>query len=642
MWLIKRIILNYLGKQPGMSATYDDNRIIGELLVSRGYVTIEQVQSALLIQSDKPHLRIGEIMLAMGLITIEQLDTILSDHLSHQFIGSLLLSQGFISQDQLANATNVQENSNRKFGEILLELGYITEYQLNRLLNTQKLLRRPRTEVGRLSGRYKKTKIVATLGPSCSSDEMVASMIDAGVNVFRLNFSHGSYKDHQENIDRVRRVSNRMHVTVGILQDIQGPKIRIGEVVGGKIQLSTGTPLKLVPGDGPCTAELCHVGYARLVQDIKQGATVLIDDGRIEAVVEEVLDDGLMARVRVGGTLSSRKGVNFPGSYIHISVLTPKDRKDLLFGIESGVDIVAASFIQTAQDVIDVKEFLKTHGSTTPVIAKIETREAVRTLQEILGVADGVMVARGDLGVEFPSEDVPLIQKQIIGQAIIASRPVITATQMLDSMVNSPRPTRAEASDVANAIIDGTDAVMLSNETAVGQYALEAVETMCRIIHKAEAIDGRKNYQETESQRDIIEAITSAATQLASDIGAAAIIVPSYSGASARMVSRLRPRTLVVASSSDQRVCRQMILLWGVYPLHLEGGDAERMHPSTIVKALSEGLVSPGNLVVIMESVKGLAGRSRGIRVETVVASEVASEAEENLESTQPATMIGV
>ncbi len=604
-----------------MSATYDDNRIIGELLVSRGYVTVEQVQSALLVQSDKPHLRIGEIMLSMGLITIEQLDTILSEHLSHQFIGSLLLSQGFISQEQLANATSFQENSHRKFGEILLELGYVTDYQLNRLLNTQRMLRRPKAELARFSGRYKRTKIVATLGPSCSSDEMVAAMINAGVNVFRLNFSHGAYKDHQENIDRVRRVSNRLGTTVGVLQDIQGPKIRIGEVVGGKVQLSTGAPLKLVPGDGPCTAELCHVAYAQLLEDIKEGASVLIDDGRIEAVVEEVAEDGLLTRVKVGGTLSSRKGVNFPGSYIHISVLTPKDRKDLVFGIEAGVDMVAASFIQTAQDVLDVREFLRSHGSNAPVIAKIETREAVRTLQEILGVSDGVMVARGDLGVEFPSEDVPLIQKQIIGQAIIAARPVITATQMLDSMVNSPRPSRAEASDVANAIIDGTDAVMLSNETAVGKYALEAVETMCRIIHKAEKLESRYRFEETETQRDIIEAITSAATHLASDVGAAAIIVPSYSGSSARLVSRLRPRTLIVASSSDERVCRQMILLWGVYPLHLEGHDSERMHPSTIDKALTEGLLAPGNLVVIMESVKGLAGRSRGIRVETVVAT---------------------
>lgn len=607
-----------------MSATYDDNRIIGELLVSRGFVTVEQVQSALLIQGDKPHLRIGEIMLSLGLITIEQLDTILSEHLSHQFIGSLLLSQGFISQEQLANATSVQESSHRRFGEILLELGYITDYQLNRLLNTQKMLRRPKSDIGTFSGRHKKTKIVATLGPSCSSDEMVAAMINAGVNIFRINFSHGAYKDHQDNIDRVRRVANRLHTTVGVLQDIQGPKIRIGEVTAGKVQLCSGAPLKLVPGDGPCNAELCHVGYARLLEDIKPGASVLIDDGRIEAVVEEVADDGLLTRVRVGGTLSSRKGVNFPGSYIHISVLTPKDRKDLVFGVEAGVDMVAASFIQTAQDVIDVKAFLHSQGSTTPVIAKIETREAVRTLQEILGIADGVMVARGDLGVEFPSEDVPLIQKQIIGQAIIAAKPVITATQMLDSMVNSPRPTRAEASDVANAIIDGSDAVMLSNETAVGKYALESVETMCRIIHKAEAIDTRNRFEETESQRDIIEAITSAANRLASDVNAAAIIVPSYSGASARLVSRLRPRrTLIIASSSDQRVCRQMMLLWGVYPLHLEGGDAERMHPSTIAKALSEGLVNPGNLVVIMESVKGVAGRSRGIRVETVMANEL-------------------
>jgi pyruvate kinase len=605
-----------------MSATYDDNRIIGELLVKKSFVTLEQVQSALLIQSDKPHLRIGEILLSMGLITIEQLDTILSEHLSHQFIGALLLSQGFISQEQLANATAVQESSNRRFGEILLELGYVTDYQLNRLLNTQRMLRKPRNEFCQLFGRYKKTKIVATLGPACSSDETVCAMINAGVNIFRINFSHGAYKDHQENIERVRRVAAKMRTTVGILQDIQGPKIRIGEVTGGKVQLQAGELIKFLPGDGPCNEQQCYVLYDRLLQDIQPGASVLIDDGRIEAIVEEVTGEALLARIKNGGPLSSKKGVNFPGSYIHISVLTPKDRKDLVFGIEAGVDIVAASFIQTARDVADVKEFLQSNGSKTPVIAKIETREAVRTLQEILGVADGVMVARGDLGVEFPSEDVPLIQKQIIGQAIIAARPVITATQMLDSMVNSPRPTRAEASDVANAIIDGTDAVMLSNETAVGKYALEAVETMCRIIHKAEAMEGRHKYVEAETQRDIIEAITSAATHLASDVGAAAIIVPSMSGSAARLISRFRPRTLIIASSSDERICRQMMLLWGVYPLHLQGGDSERMHPQTMVSAQAEGLLVPGNLVVIMEAVKGLAGRSRGIRLETVVSME--------------------
>lgn len=602
-----------------MSATYDDNRIIGELLVAKGYATTDQVTSALLVQGDKPHLRIGEILLSMGVITIEQLDSILSEHLSHQFIGSLLLSQGFISQEQLANATATQESSNRRFGEILLELGYVTDYQLNRLLNTQRLLRRPKTEFGRFGGRFKKTKIVATLGPSCGTDDMVSKMILAGVNIFRINFSHGAFKDHQESIERVRRVAAKLNVTVGILQDIQGPKIRIGEVVGGKVQLVAGEILRLLPGDGPCDDKLCYVGYARLLEDIKPGAIILIDDGRIEAQVESVSDEGLITRVRVGGTLSSRKGVNFPGSYIHISVLTPKDRKDLLFGIQHDVDMVAASFIQTASDVVEVKEFLKENGGSAPVIAKIETREAVRTLQEILGVADGVMVARGDLGVEFQSEDVPLIQKQIIGQAIIAARPVITATQMLDSMVNAPRPTRAEASDVANAIIDGTDAVMLSNETAVGKYALETVETMCRIIQKAEAMDSRTKSDENESSRDIVEAITSAATNLAADIGAAAIIVPSYSGSSARLVSRLRKPTLIIANSSSAKVCRQMMLLWGVYPLHLEGEDTERMHPLTIERAMAEGYIAPGNLVVIMDSVQGAVGRSRCIRVETAV-----------------------
>lgn len=600
---------------------FDENRIIGELLIKRGLVSRDQVASALYIQGEKPHLRIGEILLSMGLISIEQLDKILREHLSHQFLGSLLLSHGFVSQEQLATAMAVQETSGRRLGEILVELGYLTEYQLGALLQRQHLLRRPPiVEAKAAARRRKRTKIVATLGPSCSSDEIVREMIRAGVNVFRLNFSHGDYADHLANIERVRRAAEEVDETVAILQDIQGPKIRIGEVTDGEVKLVPGSIFKLTPTPVVATAEVASVTYPRLLEDIECGAMVLLDDGRIELVVEAVTEAALVTRVKVGGPLRPRKGVNFPGSALGISILTDKDKDDLVFGAEHGVDLVAVSFVRSANDILEVKDFLKTHSSHIPVIAKIERREAVYGLQEILAVADGVMVARGDLGVELQTEDVPLIQKQIIRQANIACRPVITATQMLDSMINAPRPTRAEASDVANAILDGTDAVMLSNETAAGCYPLEAVETMCRIIDKTEQTERPIRETEPETQRQLSEAITVAATHLASEINAAAIIVPSFSGATARLVSRFRPRCLIIATSASAAVCRQMALMWGVYPLKLEGGSAEELHPDTIPTAIARGLLTAGDLIVVMETVKGAAGRSRGVRVEMAIA----------------------
>lgn len=609
-----------MASSQGLAVNFDENRIIGELLIKRGLVSRDQVTSALYIQNEKPHLRIGEILLSMGLITIEQLDRSLREHLSHQFLGSLLLSNGFVSQEQLATAMAMQEASGKRLGEIMVEQGYLTEFQLNALLDRQHLLRRPMMTEEKVAARRKKrTKIVATLGPSCSSDEMVREMIRAGVNVFRLNFSHGDYADHLANIERVRKAADELGETVGILQDVQGPKIRIGDVTDGEVKLVTGSTFSLVPTPVVATAEAASVTYPRLLNDIKPGNPILLDDGRIELVVEAVTGEALVTRVKVGGPLRPRKGVNFPGSALGISILTDKDREDLAFGARHGVDWVAASFVRSADDINEVKDFLKSQGSRAPVIAKIERREAVYGLQEILAVADGVMVARGDLGVELPTEDVPLIQKQIIRQASIACRPVITATQMLDSMINAPRPTRAEASDVANAILDGTDAVMLSNETAAGRYPLEAVETMCRIIDKTEQMERPLRETEPETQRQLSEAITVAATHLATEINAAAIVVPSFSGASARLVSRFRPRCLIIATSASAPVCKQMALFWGVYPLLLEGGSAEELHPETIPNAIDKGLLAAGDLVVVMETVKGAAGRSRGVRVEMVM-----------------------
>lgn len=603
-----------------MLTELDENRIIGELLITKGLVSRDQVASALFIQVEKPHLRIGEILLSMGILTIEQLDRVLREHLSQQFIGSLLLSNGFISQEQLSNAMAMQDQTGRRLGEILVELGAVTDFQLKTLLERQHQLRRPAmSESLPMRLAKKKTKLVATLGPSCSDDETVRKLIESGVNLFRLNFSHGEHGDHAANIERVRRIADELGETVGVLQDIQGPKIRIGEVSGGAVQLSTGSLFKLVSHPVVATEEIASVTYERLLEDISPGAVILLDDGRLELSVEEVTSEALVTRVKVGGPLRPRKGVNFPGSPLGISILTDKDKNDLVFGTKCGVDWIAASFVQCADDIREVKDFLASHGSRAPVMAKIERPQGVYNLQEILAIADGIMVARGDLGVELSSEDVPMTQKQIIRQSNIAGRPVITATQMLDSMINSPRPTRAEASDVANAILDGTDAVMLSNETAAGHYPVEAVATMRRIIEKAEEMERPFNQPDPESQRQLSEAITVAAVHLACEVSAKAIIVPSYSGSTARLVSRFRPRCHIVATSSNVQVCRQMTLVWGVYPLHLEGEVGETMHPATISAAVKKGLLSAGDLVVVMESVKGAAGRSRGVRVEVVI-----------------------
>lgn len=603
-----------------MLTDLDDNRIVGELLISRGLVTRDQVASALFIQEEKPHLRIGEILLSMGILTIEQLDRILREHLSTQFIGSLLLSNGFINQEQLSSAMAVQDQTGRRLGEILVELGFVTDYQLRTLLDKQRMLRRPvMSESLGMRFAKKKTKLVATLGPSCSTDEIVRQMILAGVNLFRLNFSHGEHATHAESIERVRRLSEEVGETVGVLQDIQGPKIRIGEVENGQVQLVAGKTFKLVPYPVVASAEVASVTYPRLLEDINPGAVVLLDDGRLELVVEEVSGRALVTKVKVGGLLKPRKGVNFPGSPLGISIITEKDKDDLVFGAKQGVDWVAASFVQSAADIQEVKDFLSSQGSRTPVIAKIERPQAVYNLQEILAIADGVMVARGDLGVELSPEDVPMTQKQIIRQANIAGRPVITATQMLDSMISAPRPTRAEASDVANAILDGTDAVMLSNETASGQYPVEAVETMRRIIDKAELVERPGHGSDPEAQRQLSEAITVAAVHLAAEVNAKAIVVPSFSGATARLVSRFRPRCHIIATSAKTEVCRQMTLYWGVYSLEMLGDGGEVMPPHTIAAAVKKGLLNPGDLVVVMESVKGAAGRSRGVRVEVVV-----------------------
>jgi len=466
------------------------------------------------------------------------------------------------------------------------------------------------------------TKIVATLGPASSSDEVVRRLIEAGVDLFRLNFSHGTHETHRDNILRIRRLARDADRNVAILQDIQGPKIRIGQVKDGEVALKAGQTYMLTPTEVEADERRAYVSYPRLAQDVNPGDRILIDDGLLELHVLGSEGSDLITRVIVGGPLRPHKGVNFPGATLKISVLTEKDKVDLQFGAEMGVDLVAASFVQNAHDVLEVKEYLLRFGKRTPIIAKIERREAVQSVRDIVLVADGVMIARGDLGVEIPVEDVPLVQKEIIRCCNLEGKPVITATQMLDSMIHNPRPTRAEASDVANAILDGTDAVMLSGETASGGYPVESVEMMVRI-----AVNTERSLRPTERPelrehyvRPVQDAIAHAATEMVPELGAAAIITATYSGSSARMVSKYRPQCPIVAATLHEDTSKQLAVVWGVYPVHLpETSSTEELFKHAISLATSQGLVEDGDVVIMVAGVPmGLPGTTNLIKVEVV------------------------
>lgn len=472
----------------------------------------------------------------------------------------------------------------------------------------------------------RRTKIVATIGPATSSPEMLKAIIEAGATTLRLNFSHGSHADHQRHIRLIRQIAFELNQPVGILQDLQGPKIRLGKFENGSIVVSRGDRFTLTNRPVIGTQDISCVTYEYLAQEVPVGSRILLDDGRVEMQVEEVNQQkgDLYCRVTVGGTLSNNKGVNFPGVYLSVKAMTDKDREDLMFGLDQGVDWVALSFVRNPQDVIEIKEFISSIGKQVPVIAKIEKHEAIEQMEAILALCDGVMVARGDLGVELPAEDVPLLQKQLIATANRLGIPIITATQMLDSMVNNPRPTRAEVSDVANAILDGTDAVMLSNETAVGKYPVEAVATMARIAERIEqeAAQNTNATQVKDSKRSIPNAISQAVGQIAEQLGAAAIMSLTQTGATARNVSKFRPRTPILAVTPHVNVARQLQLVWGVKPLLvLELPSTGQTFQAAINVALENQLVFEGDLVVMTAgTLQGISGSTDLIKVEVVTA----------------------
>jgi len=414
----------------------------------------------------------------------------------------------------------------------------------------------------------RRTKIVATIGPATESPEMIAELIKAGATTFRLNFSHGDHNEHKKRIDVIRKVSKDLGLPIGILQDLQGPKIRLGKFKNGPISLSKGDIFSLTSEKVDCNQAIASVSYTKLADEVGTGNRILLDDGRVEMIVESI-DKGtesLCCRVTVGGILSNNKGVNFPDVQLSIRALTDKDREDLKFGLENNVDWIALSFVRNPSDMEEIKSLIYEQGKLTPVVAKIEKFEAIDQIDSILPLCDGVMVARGDLGVEMPAEEVPLLQKDLIRKANSLGIPIITATQMLDSMAASPRPTRAEVSDVANAILDGTDAVMLSNETAVGEFPVEAVKTMATIAKRIER-DYPQRALESHLPCTIPNAISAAVSSIASQLNAAAILPLTKSGATAHNVSKFRPATPILAITSESSVARRLELVWGVIPI---------------------------------------------------------------------------
>ncbi len=465
-----------------------------------------------------------------------------------------------------------------------------------------------------------KTKIVCTIGPACWDRDTLRKIIDAGMDVARLNFSHGDHKSHREVYHRIREVSEEMGSTVAILQDLCGPKIRLGEIPGDGFMLKEDSIIALTGQKVDSTPDLLYVSYEELARDLKPGEPVLIDDGMIHLEVDHVAEDRVMCRVKIGGRITSNKGVNLPGSDLSISALTPKDKEDLALGMELGVDFIALSFVRRPSDIRELKKILEDNDRFIPIIAKIEKQEAVNNLEEILTAADGAMVARGDLGIETPIEKVPLIQKEIIRKCNQMSKPVITATQMLDSMIRNPIPTRAEVTDIANAMLDGTDAVMLSGETASGKYPVEAVKTMDKICLSTEALMEKSPHPRYPSHHNVVDSISEATCNISEELSARGILVLTDSGRTARLVSRYKPNAPILAITYSPETQRRMKLSWGVIPLLVEmTPDTDRMLENANEAALASGIVKAGDLVVTTAGIPAMVkGSTNMIKVEVL------------------------
>ena len=467
----------------------------------------------------------------------------------------------------------------------------------------------------------RRTKIVATIGPASRSPEMLERLVRAGVDVVRLNFSHGTHEQHLEVIRSVRAISERLQRPVALLQDLSGPKIRTGKVRGGEIELRDGARLAITTDEAvEGTPELIATTYDPLPRDVRAGDRILLDDGNLELRVLSSAGERVECEVLHGGALKSNKGMNLPGVCLSTPALTEKDRRDLAFGVAQGVDYVALSFVRQAADVEECKALIAAAGARTPVIAKIEKREAVNDLASILEATDGVMVARGDLGVELSTEEVPTLQKRIIQMANGAGKVVITATQMLESMIESARPTRAEASDVANAILDGTDAIMLSAETASGRFPEEAVETMARIARYTEQHYGLRGPQRVVGTGSMVaRSLARVAATVAEELDCPLIVAFTESGQTARLVSAFRPQALIAAVTYNEATYRQLALWWGVLPVRSEfAPTTDEMVVRGEALLREKGLVKPGETVLMLGGQSHTAGATNMLRVHAI------------------------
>lgn len=470
------------------------------------------------------------------------------------------------------------------------------------------------------------TKIVCTIGPASESVETLEKLMGAGMNVARLNFSHGDYEEHGARIKNIRLAALKRNKNVAILLDTKGPEIRTGNFKDGRADIEKGQTVYISMDEVEGTAERFSVSYSGLIDDVEVGSKILIDDGLIELEVVNIDKDKneIETKALNSGEVKNKKGINVPNVSLKLPGITEKDRQDIIFGIENNVDFIAPSFIRRASDVLEIRDVLEKHnGEGIHIIPKIENQEGIDNIDEILEVSDGLMVARGDLGVEIPAEDVPLVQKQLIHKCNNAGKPVITATQMLDSMQRNPRPTRAEASDVANAIFDGTDAVMLSGETAAGLYPVESVQTMNNIALKAESALQHKRILDERSKHvnmTITEAISQSVTHTAINLDVKAIIAPTESGYTARMISKYRPKQTIVAVTFNDRVNRQLALVWGVHPVQgKKTSSTDEMLDVAIERGLASGVCKHGDRVLITAGVPvGESGTTNLLKVHII------------------------
>lgn len=469
----------------------------------------------------------------------------------------------------------------------------------------------------------RKTKIVCTMGPNLFEKHLIAPLMKAGMNVARFNFSHGTYETHQHYYDEVCRIRDELGLPIATMLDTKGPEIRVRSFKNGRVTLQNGQLFTLTTDEVEGDEERVSITYKELPQDIAVGSSILIDDGLIGMQVERIDGADIVCRVLNGGLVSNNKGVNIPNAHLSMPFISEKDHQDILFAIKNGYDFIAASFTRCADDIMQIRHILQENNChTINIIAKIENMEGVENIDEILRVVDGVMVARGDLGVEVPLEDVPSLQKKLIQRGIAAGKPVITATQMLDSMIKNPRPTRAEATDVANAIYDGTSAIMLSGESAVGAYPVEAVETMVRIALRAEAdMDYIRRFsRDTSASTDVTNAISHATVTSAHDLNASAIITVTKSGSTARILSRYRPACVIVGCTTEKHVWRQLALSWGTVPLMIaEESNTDDLFEHAVDAAVQNGLVHDGELVVLTAGVPlGISGTTNLMKVHVV------------------------